>query len=362
VTGYDLSDIDRFTSRARLALSALVFGSLYLELLVDRPFTMNRLVLALSGLHFVYAVTVERTLGNRDSAINSSALHTVLDVLFAAAVSVFTEGATSVAYVFFSFAIVAVSCREGLRATLHVTGASVLLYWSSIHFFHDNAEHLYVMSPTYLGTIGCIAAFFGRAREQFEARVRALETGAERRHIARSLHDGHVQALAGANLRLEACRELLSRGQIDDAREELAGLQASVTREYDHVRTYIHSLAAVGAAGAVEESTRPQEPLFHVRAEFTAGGLLAEQVLQIMLEGLRNTVRHGAAREASLEAWRDPATIHVRLRDDGVGFPPLSRPPWSIASRVDDLGGSLKIERGRDDGARVDVELPGGRS
>jgi len=362
MTGHDLSDIDRFTARARIALSALALGSLYLDTLIDRPFTMNQVVLALAGLHFVYAVTIERALGNRDAAINSSALHAILDVLFAAAIAMFTDGATSPAYAFFCFAIVAVSCREGLRATLHVTVASVLLYWSSIYFFHTNAEHLYVMSPTYLGTIGCIAAFFGRAREQFEARVRALETGAERRHIARSLHDGHVQALAGANLRLEACRELLRRGQIDDARAALAGLQAAIAREYDGVRSYIHSLAAVGVGGAVEESTRPQEPLFHVRAEFTAGGSLAEQVLQIMLEGLRNTVRHGAARSASLEAWSDLATVHVRLRDDGVGFPPRSQPPWSIASRVSDLGGSLHIEPGGAEGARVDVELPGDRS
>ena len=133
-------------------------------------------------------------------------------------------------------------------------------------------------------------------------------------------------------------------------------------REYDGVRRFIRALAEVDSGDAVGESARPHEPVFRIRAEFTAGGSLAEQVLQIMLEGLRNTVRHGAARSAGLEVSRDAAMIRILLHDDGVGFPPFSPPPWSIASRVADLGGSLKIERSGADGAQVDIELPGKRS
>ena len=46
-----------------------------------------------------------------------------------------------------------------------------------------------------------------------ESRIRELESASQRERIARSLHDGYMQALAGVNLRLETCRELLRRGR-----------------------------------------------------------------------------------------------------------------------------------------------------
>ena len=52
---------------------------------------------------------------------------------------------------------------------------------------------------------------FGQLRTKFESRLRELETVEERQNIARSLHDGYVQALAGVTLRLGTCRELLLR-------------------------------------------------------------------------------------------------------------------------------------------------------
>jgi signal transduction histidine kinase len=356
VTSYDLSAIDRFTSRARLALSLLALVSLSFDRVVDGPFEMNGLIAALLGLHLLYAAAMMHGAADRMPAIG--AIQAVLDVLFAAAIAVVTEGATSPPFAFFCFAIVAVSCRQGLRATLYVTVTSVLLYGSAIAFFHSNAEHLYETSPAFLGTIGCLAAFFGEARQQFEARVRALETVTERRQIARSLHDEHVQALAVAHLRVETCRELLRRGNVDDAYGQLDELRAAIARDYDGVRSYIHSLAAVDERGAAPAAAASAEPWFRVHAEFGGRGATVEHVLQIMIEGIRNTLRHGAARSASVEAWRDRSTLHVCLRDDGVGFPRQARPPWSIASRVADLGGSLRIAHGERGGARVDIELP----
>jgi signal transduction histidine kinase len=128
------------------------------------------------------------------------------------------------------------------------------------------------------------------------------------------------------------------------------------------VRMYVRSLAAVATPAGEEEELNVAQPVFQVRAEFTATGALAEQVLQILLEGLRNTLRHGGARSASLEASSDEAAIRIRLDDDGVGFPPRSPAPWSIASRVADLGGSVKIDDSRPGGAHVDIELPGDHS
>jgi signal transduction histidine kinase len=99
-----------------------------------------------------------------------------------------------------------------------------------------------------------------------------------------------------------------------------------------------------------------------VRVVLRTSGDVGEQVLQILLEGLRNTLRHGRARSAVLEASVNEGTVHIRLEDDGVGLEPLAPAPWSIASRVADLGGSLAIDPERGHGARLVISLPGGKS
>src|SRR5438094_836459 len=111
-----LGDIDRYTSRARIALSLLALVSLYVDPVVGGPFMLETLVLAVLSLHLVYAVTARQIVARGAPQTHSPVVYAVLDMLFAAAISVVTEGATSPSYVFFCFAILAVSCREGLRA------------------------------------------------------------------------------------------------------------------------------------------------------------------------------------------------------------------------------------------------------
>ena len=107
-------------------------------------------------------------------------------MLFATAIALVTEGLNSPSYVFFCFAIVAAACREGLRATLRITIASMVLYSASMLLL-DEAGRSYVMRPAYLGLIGCLVGFLGQQRLIFERQIRELETTAQRHEIARSL-------------------------------------------------------------------------------------------------------------------------------------------------------------------------------
>jgi signal transduction histidine kinase len=149
---------------------------------------------------------------------------TALDLFFATAVAFLTEGQTSPSYVFFVFAIIAVGIRPGLLSTIAVTICSVTLYLLVI-VLSDGITNFYMMRAVYLAIAGYLIGFVGRQRAAFEAHVRELETRTERHSIARSLHDGYVQALAGVNLRLQTCRELLGRQRPDDALAQLTELQ-----------------------------------------------------------------------------------------------------------------------------------------
>ena len=162
--------------------------------------------------------------------------------------------------------------------------------------------HLYVMRPAYLAITGYLIGFLGQQRVLFEEQIRELETAAERQSIARFLHDGYAQGLAGINLRLETCRHLLRHERHAEALQEVTELQTGVAREFDDVRTYIRSLAAVADAGP-HETAFIANPTCHLRAVVTARGAVLEQVLQVALEGLRNMRRH-AQRAPERSTWR----------------------------------------------------------
>ena len=183
----------------------------------------------------------------------------------------------------------------------------------------------------------------------------------ERQNIARSLHDGYVQALAGVTLRLGTCRELLLRQRPREALDELTELRAGVAREYDEIRVYIRSLANLDQKMSTLTLDAPRsnyETRFRIDAAFSGRAMMMEQVFQIILEGIRNSWRHSKARSAVIKAGEEGDMIKITIDDDGVGFPASKTPPWAIASRVAECGGSVRITDVPQAGAHLEIEMP----
>jgi signal transduction histidine kinase len=158
-----------------------------------------------------------------------------LDLIFATVIAFLTEGRTSPSFIFFVFAIVAVGFRTGFRDTLLITLCCITLYALVVEI-SDGLLTVYLMRPVYLAIAGYLIGFFGQQRAHFEQQLRQLETQAERETIARSLHDGYLQALAAVNLRLEGCRDMLIGNELEPALAEIKEIQPGVAREYDEVR------------------------------------------------------------------------------------------------------------------------------
>jgi signal transduction histidine kinase len=353
----DFAHLDLNVARARIALSIVALISIYIDpTTAEGIFSIGRAVLVTLALHFAYGLTAYTLIQLRIWPERVFAATTALDILFATAIAFFTEGPTSPSYVFFTFAIIAVGCRTGLRATLWVTLASVALYLLLIALSPQGVKSLYMMRPAYLAITGCVIGFLGQQRAIFEARVRELETLAEREEIARALHDGYVQVLAGLNLRFEGLRELVMRGRTDQVLEEMRELQIGITREYDEVRAYIHSLVNLERKIAETEAASGNETRFHLEADFAASGMLTEHILLIMLEGARNARRHAQASAVSLKTTQDGALIRITIDDDGVGYT-HAEPPWAIASRVLELGGKVRLVRENREGAHMEIEM-----
>ncbi|HZO80369.1 MAG TPA: histidine kinase [Candidatus Binataceae bacterium] len=352
----DFGELDRQVARARLVLSLLAIATLYIDPSDSGIFRLSGAPLAIMLAHLAFSLGNYFGQGPRSTPTQLKRLTTVLDLAFAAAIALATEGATSPSYVFFVFAIVAAGFRSGFRATVVVTIASVMLYLIVIGLM-DGVTNLYMMRSVYLAIAGYLICFFGQQRASFEARLREVESRAERLQIARSLHDGYIQSLAALSLRLKACGELLRRHEAQRALGEMAELQVGVAREYDAIRSYLRSLVESDgpAVGTQSDFTNAR---FDVKLEFSAGGLIAEQILQIALEGMRNAWRHSKGKLVKIEARRLGGAIQLTVSDDGVGFVEATAPPWTIASRVAQYGGELRIAGAFGAGVQLEIQLP----
>jgi signal transduction histidine kinase len=365
---HDLLDMERKVARCRVLLS--VFAIVAMTVDPGHPLvpSMGRLVgplgldpraTAILCLHFVFSVAIWGLL-SRPLAASPRLVHltTLNDVLFSVAIVMFTEGAASPFYMFFTFAVVAAGVRGGFHFGMLVTAVCVWLYMTVILVTGLRTAQLqaYIMRPVYLAIVGYLVAYLGRQRLALEAKLQAVERSRERSEIARALHDGCVQTLAGTNLTLGSCRELVRRGRPDEALDALGELQTSITREYDSLRTYVRELAARESDAA--DTPRGFETRFTVRADFRGTGARVEHVLQILLEGVRNVRRHAFARTARVGAEAVDGELRITIEDDGVGLPDGAAAPWSIASRVDQLGGQLRLARGSNAGACLAVVVP----
>ncbi len=199
--------------------------------------------------------------------------------------------------------------------------------------------------------------------------------------LAAELHDGLLQELVGAKLLVESLdggREVdpirLSRtlervrALLDSAarhgRALIRRLDAPVPEDPATVRLEIESALAAEVARWQVES-----PEFDVRFEFEAWPDDADAIRDwggIMLEGLRNALRHGQARRVRIESRRDgDRSLVLTIDDDGIGFDPSfgagGHGLRGMRHRLERLGGSLAIERGAERGTTLRIVLPTSR-
>ncbi len=351
----DFGELDGRVAQARVVLSLLALLTLYVDPSLGGLFHLDRWLLTTLLCHLIYSVLTYLALRYRVGFNPIGKISIGLDLIFATMIAFLTEGRTSPSFIFFVFAIVAVGFRTGFRDTLLATLCSVALYVSVV-VMSGGFMNIYSMRAVYLAIAGYLIGFFGQQRVNFETRLRELETAAEREAIARSLHDGYLQALAGISLRLESCRDMLISNESAEALAEIKELQIGVTREYDEVREYVRSLASAGRPArsprVMDFNTR-----FRVQAAFAAPAATIEHIIQIVLEGVRNTRRHGHARSGAINVQQVGDMIRLTIDDDGVGFGGSIAPPWTIASRVAEFGGRLAVNSDSS-GAHLEICLP----
>lgn len=208
-----------------------------------------------------------------------------------------------------------------------------------------------------------------RERERLlEAAVRASD--AERLRIARDLHDGVVQDLAGCSMALSTLAARSEGRQAEELQDVGRSLRVSMRSLRSLlVEIYPPDLHAAGLAAALHDLVAPLAAAgVHVDADVSgdedASDAAVALVWRVAQEAVRNVARHARASRMSLTVRRDGAALVLEVVDDGVGFDPDTTPGdghyglRAAGSLVREHGGSMEVESARGSGTMVRVEVP----
>ena len=195
---------------------------------------------------------------------------------------------------------------------------------------------------------------------------------AERRHIAREMHDELGQRLAG--LKMELANFARQRHHENDARiNAMLGMVddtvASVRRIASDLRPMM--LDDLGLNPAIEWLARQttQRTNIQVSVNLEEGLLPNENQLEIAIyrivqEALTNVARHANATSVHIETKREGDELRVAVNDNGCGFSAQamerddSHGLIGIRERTLSLGGHFEIGNVSTGGARIAIRLP----
>jgi len=212
------------------------------------------------------------------------------------------------------------------------------------------------------GLLLCAAVMLERRVRSRVARAAAL---AERRRVARDLHDGIAQDLAfiaahGAQIAAQMGEE---HPVVVAARRALAISRNTISDLSDPA-----GATASEALDAVAQELRDRFDLaiaVHIQTDGHLPSSVREHLSRIAREAIANAARHGQARNVLVSLRPAGGGVALRVVDDGCGMPigdPGSPPEGfglrSMRERAGAMGGYLTVRRAPKGGTELEVVLP----
>jgi len=192
----------------------------------------------------------------------------------------------------------------------------------------------------------------------------AAAADAERRRIARDLHDG-VQgrlvllALRARELSLREDSGPQARAEAARLREELEGALATLRELVQGVLPAALVERGLGAA-ALDLADRMPLPTTVAAGDERFPPAVESAGWFVIAEALANAVRHARARALDVRVERAGGALRIEVRDDGVGGALVGTGSGlrGLADRLDVLGGRLLVDSPRGGGTRIVAEVP----
>lgn len=209
--------------------------------------------------------------------------------------------------------------------------------------------------------------------------ARELAVAEERNRLAHEIHDTLAQGFTGIILQLEVAESFL--GQHDPttvaAREHLLRAQALARTSLQEARRSVWNLRPSPLQGRtllealqlhLEEWRQQAGIVASCSFDGTARPLTAEvetALLRVAQEALNNIRKHARASQVELQLVIEPATVRLRVCDDGIGFAGAGQPEAGsgfgligMRERASRLGGSFTIASTLGHGTCIEVTVP----
>ncbi len=216
-----------------------------------------------------------------------------------------------------------------------------------------------------------------RLREGQAERERLLQRAIdaselERRRIARDLHDGAVQDLAGVSYGLSAAADSIETASPEATAEVLREAATGTRRTIRELRTllvdiYPPDLHRSGLEAALRDLVAPLGPRgIDVHLDVPADPQLSPAIETMLYrsaqEALRNVARHSRASRVDVRLEVHDGRVCLTVEDDGRGFDGAADEGHLglrlLADLAAEVGGRLELETEAGQGTRVLVEAP----
>jgi signal transduction histidine kinase len=196
----------------------------------------------------------------------------------------------------------------------------------------------------------------------------------ERNRMARDIHDTLAQGFTGVIVQLEAVEDAIACCRRKEANKHLQRAGELARWSLNEARRSVHALRPQALQGAnfwealkgVIKNTTAGTALhttFNVRGKMRHLPLAwQENLLHIGQEALTNALKYAHPRNFETRLTFNTKELRLQLRDDGDGFKIKDRHDGfglaGMRERVEQMGGTLKINSARGKGTDVTVVLP----
>jgi signal transduction histidine kinase len=197
----------------------------------------------------------------------------------------------------------------------------------------------------------------------------------ERNRIARELHDTLEQELAGITMQLDLAVDCFQQAPgvaqhaLETARDMSRHSMVEARRSVWDLRCQL--LEDGDLVSALAQIVEPLVPREQTKVDFKIQGSpvrlpgrLEMNLLRIGQEAVANAVKHGCARQVSIELRYESVSVCLTVSDDGQGFAAGQPSPTGhfglldMRERAQSMGSHLRVESEPGRGTRIAVEVP----
>jgi signal transduction histidine kinase len=203
-------------------------------------------------------------------------------------------------------------------------------------------------------------------RDQLAASRARLVTAADdaRRRLARDLHDGAQSRLVHSVISLKLAQQVL-RGSDGEATTLVDEALTHVEQANVALRELAHGIMpAVLAQRGLRAGIDSIVERLNLPVDVNVGDGRFDEDLEtsayfMVAEALTNVVKHAKASRAEVTARVEDSTLHVQVRDDGIGgADPNGHGLVGLRDRATALGGQLRVECPSNGGTVLSAALP----